>query len=65
LVRHDLHQTDVEVQPPIAPLGPDYIRPIRSLGASTRFHFRFVLGFCRQQRLERTAAQLSFGPPRP
>jgi hypothetical protein len=40
-----LCQKDVEVCPPIVPLGPDYIRLLHDPGASTCFHFHLVLGF--------------------
>jgi hypothetical protein len=45
---HGLRRKDVEMRPPIAPLEPNYIRLIRSLGASTCFHYHSVLGFRRR-----------------
>jgi hypothetical protein len=40
-----LRQIDLEARPPVATLGPDYIRPTRSPRASTCFHFHSELGF--------------------
>jgi hypothetical protein len=48
LGHRDLRQIDVAVRPPVAPLGTDYIRPIRDPRASTCFHFHSVLGFRRR-----------------
>jgi hypothetical protein len=47
LGRRDLRQRDVGVRPPVAPLGPDCIRPVHGLRTSTCFHFNTALGFRR------------------
>jgi hypothetical protein len=44
LGHHKLHRIDLEARPPVAALGPDYIRPTRGPGASTCFHFHSELG---------------------
>jgi hypothetical protein len=46
LGRCDLRQRDV-VRPPIAPLGPGYIRLVHGLRTSTCFHFHTAIGFRR------------------
>jgi hypothetical protein len=58
LGRCKLHRIDLEARPPVAALGPDYIRLTRSLGASICFHFHSELELsppCRAQKSESTA----------
>jgi hypothetical protein len=58
LGRHKLRRIDLEAWPPVAVLGPGYIRPTRSPGASTCFHFHSGLELSpprRAQKSERAA----------
>jgi hypothetical protein len=39
-----LRRIDLEAWPPVAALGPDYIRPTHGPGTSTCFHFQSEVG---------------------
>jgi hypothetical protein len=56
LGRRDLRQRDIEVRPPVALLGPDYISSLRGPGASTYSHFHSVLGFYRRSTLRKNSS---------
>jgi hypothetical protein len=60
LGRCKLRRIDLEARPPIAMLGPNYIRPTRDPGASTCFHFHSELWFPPPRRAQKSksAAEL-------
>jgi hypothetical protein len=60
LARRKLRRIDLEAWPPVAALGPDYIRPICVPRASTCFHFHSELGLPPPRRAQKSkgAAEL-------
>jgi hypothetical protein len=60
LGRRKLRRIALEARPPVAALGPDYIRPPCSPGASTCFHFRSKLGLPPSRRAQKSENAAEF-----
>jgi hypothetical protein len=54
LGRRKLHRKDLEARPPVAALGPDYIRSPRGPGAFTCFHFHSEVGLSPLRRAQKS-----------